>query len=128
MADANAAGRVAALHTAAGRHVDGVLCLCAAMREHGGGGAAGDQFLEMAGVPVALHGRSGMGSGIHHLARRALAGLGLRRGREEKHPTSNIEHPMNQAAAVYSTLGVRCSMFNIFQFFYTNLATPVSMQ
>jgi hypothetical protein len=28
---------------------------------------------------VALHGRSGMGSGLHHLARRALAGLGLSR-------------------------------------------------
>src|SRR5436190_7899963 len=47
------------------------------MCEHGGGGAPGDEFLEMACLPVALHGRVGMGTGVHHLPRRAVAGLGL---------------------------------------------------
>jgi hypothetical protein len=83
------------------------------MREHGGGGAAGDQFLEMAGVPVALHGRSGVDSGIHHLARRALAGLGLRRGREEKHPTSNIQHRTFNESSGGGIFDVGCPVFDV---------------
>ena len=85
LAGTETAGRVAALYAAAGDHVDGVLRLCAAMREHGGRGPAGNQFLEMAGVSMALHGRPGVDSGIHHLARRTLAGLGLRH--RHNHPT-----------------------------------------
>jgi hypothetical protein len=48
---------------------------------------------------VALHGRSGMDSGIHHLARRALAGLGLRRGIKSL-PDSQLEELSNTLAHV----------------------------
>ena len=34
-------------------------------------------FLEMAGLPMAVHGHFGVGAGLHHLARGALAGLSI---------------------------------------------------
>src|SRR2546425_8355505 len=48
------------------------------MCEHGGSGAARDEFLEMAGLSMALHGRAGLGAGVHHLPRRAVAGVELK--------------------------------------------------
>src|SRR5262249_8762989 len=52
----------------------------APMREHGRGGAARDEFLEMAAVSMALHGRSGVGAGVHYFPGRAPSGIGLKNG------------------------------------------------
>ena len=70
-------GRLGGLHPADGDHADGFLCAGAAMRQHGGGGAAGDQFLEMAGFSMGLYGRAGVGAGLRHLPGRAAAGVQL---------------------------------------------------
>ncbi len=47
------------------------------MREHGGGGAARDEFVEVAAIPVGLHGRAGVGAGVHHVSGRTIAGVAL---------------------------------------------------
>src|SRR6185503_11371193 len=47
------------------------------MRKHGRHRAAGDQWVEVASLPVALHGRTGLAPGLSHLPGRTLAGLGV---------------------------------------------------
>jgi len=45
------------------------------MRQHGGGGAARNQFLEVADISLGLYGGAGVAAGVRHLAGRASAGV-----------------------------------------------------
>ena len=59
-----------ALHPAHRSDADGVLRLRPAMRQHRGDRSARNKFLEMAGVPMALHGRAGLAPRLRHLSYR----------------------------------------------------------
>jgi hypothetical protein len=61
----------------------------------------------MDAVPVVLHGRFGLDSGVPHLAWRALAGLGLIQAINIEHSTLNIEHRM-PLPGFYWVFGVEC--------------------
>ena len=77
---AKAAGWHPGLYAAHRHHADGLLRVRPAMRQHRRHCPARDQFLEMAGLPVAVHGRAGLGPGLSHSHGGPAAGLGLRRG------------------------------------------------
>ena len=69
------AGRLAGLYAAAGNHADGLLRLRAAMREHRRDRAARNEFVEMAAVPMALHGNPGVGAGVYYVQGGRLLGF-----------------------------------------------------
>src|SRR5439155_21496174 len=76
-ARAAAPRRHASLYNATRSHLDGLLCFCLTMRQHRGHRAARNQLLEMAFVPMALHGTAGLAAGLRHLPRRQTPGAEL---------------------------------------------------
>ena len=66
------------LYSPCGGDADGLLRFCASMREHGGGGAPRDERLEMAALPMVLHGAAGVGAGVCDLSRREIVGVEIK--------------------------------------------------
>src|SRR5260221_9503047 len=102
MPQANVApGRRVHLSPADGHYAYGILRICVAMRQLRRGGAARDQLMEMALVPMALHGPARLGPGVRHLSRWSLARLDVISRHERNSPfgQNQVHQPTRVAEA-----------------------------
>ena len=83
---AKTARRHPRLYAADRRHAHGLLRVRLAVRQHRRHRPPRDQFVEVAALPMVVHGRAGLGPGLHHPPRRAAARLGLMRAAKSPGP------------------------------------------